>query len=86
MIEPFRTTGKHGIELNEYKNEFSLIACYEGKNGKFWQTWCKKKIGKDSYSDSDYPVKIMLGDKKRAKEVLEKILAILTNDEESIPF
>ena len=50
MTELLRTRGKNGLEINVYKEEFSLIATHEGKDGNHYQQWGKAKIGKDSYS------------------------------------
>lgn len=74
-----RTLGKHGIELNEYKGELSLIATYEATNGTHYAQWGKQKIGKDKYSDKDRPVKVILGDKNTATGVLVAILKAITD-------
>lgn len=90
MSEPIRTIGKYGIELTEYKGEFGLTACYEGKDGKFYQSWGKQRIGKDSYSDKDRPVKVILGDRKSAIAALQMVLAELgapaPAQDDDIPF
>ncbi len=78
-----KTLGKNGLEINEYKREFSLIATYEGKDGKFYQQWGKAKIGKDSYGEKDRPFKIVLGDKLDAERVLLKVLREITGLEYS---
>jgi hypothetical protein len=84
MGESIRTVGKNGIEVQEYKGEFSLIATHEGKEGKFWQDWGKVKIGKDSYSDKDRPIKVLLGDKVTAVATLLMVLKEITGQEYNI--
>ncbi len=78
MTEAIRTIGKYGIELTEYKGEFGLTACYEGQDGKFWQSWGRMRIGKDKYSEKDRPVKVILGDRATAIAVLETVIAELS--------
>ena len=81
------TLGKHGVELNEYKGELSLIATYEATNGTHYAQWGKTKIGKDKatgearYSEKDRPVKVILGDKNTATGVLVAILKAITNED-----
>ena len=77
MAEPIRTIGKCGIELTEYKGEYGLTACYEGRDGKFYQQRGKVRIGKDAYSEKDRPVKVILGDRATAIAVLETLIADL---------
>ena len=79
MDEAIRTIGKHGFYLDEYKGEFSLIAAYEGQDGKLYKTWGKAKIGKDKYSDKDRPFKVILGDKKMAVAALRKVIEELSD-------
>lgn len=78
MADSIRTTGKNGIEVSEYKGEFSLTATYEGKDGKMWQQWGKVRVGKDSYSEKDRPFKCILGDKTTAEAVLLTALKEIT--------
>ena len=84
------TLGKHGVELNEFKGELSLIATYEAANGTHYQQWGKTKIGKDKYSDKDRPVKIILGDKKMAianlLTILKEISGLDYAPKEDAPF
>ena len=77
-MDTIRTMGKNGVELVEYKGEYSLIASYEGTGGKFWQKWGKERVGKDSYSDKDRPIKCVLGDKTTAAATCLLILQELT--------
>ena len=75
LDEAIRTIGKQGFFVDEYKGEYSLTAAYEATNGTFYRTWAKEKVGKDKYSDKDRPVKVILGDKKTAAAVLQKVLS-----------
>jgi len=89
MSEAIKTRGENGLEINVYKEEFSLIATHEGKDGNYYQQWGKAKIGKDSYSDKDRPFKIILGDKWDAERVLLEVLHQITGNkysEEDAPF
>ena len=83
MSEAIKTLGKNGLEINEYKGEFSLIATYEGKDGKSYRQWGKPKIGKTDYGDKDRPFKIILGDKLDAERALLKVLREITGLEYS---
>lgn len=95
MSAPIRTIGKNGVELTEYKSEYGLTACYEGKDGKFYQQWGKVKVGKDVYSDKDRPVKVILGDRGTAIATLNMLISELTHtasgtkppiSDEDVPF
>ena len=77
MSKQITTLGKHGLEIEIYKETISLVATYQGKDGKFYAKWGKEKIGKDSYSDSARPFKIVLGDHNMALKTLRAILAEL---------
>ena len=81
LDEAIRTIGKHGFFVDEYKGEYSLTAAYEATNGTFYRKWAKEKVGKDAYSDKDRPVKVILGDKKTAVAVLQKVIAELGDEE-----
>jgi hypothetical protein len=76
-----KTSGKNGILLEEYNGEYGLTATYEGKDGKDWAQWGKAKISKDSYSDKDRPIKVVLGDKATAIDCLTKIINALNNED-----
>lgn len=76
-METIRTTGKNGVELTEYNGDYGLTATLEGRDGKFWQQWGKVRVGKDSYSDKDRPIKVVLGDRATAIGVLRTLLAEL---------
>ena len=80
-----KTIGKNGVELSEYKGEYGLTATYEGKDGKDYQQWGKVRIGRDSYSDKDRPVKVILGDKATALAALAEIIAALKSPDAAGP-
>jgi len=86
-MEAIRTIGKCGIELTEWKGEYGLTACYEGKDGKFYQQWGKVRIGKESYSEKDRPVKVILGNRATAIATLNMLLKELgaTQQQPSVP-
>jgi len=79
MDEAIKTLGKHGFYLDEYKGEWSLIAAYEGQDGKLYKTWGKAKMGKTAYSDKDRPFKVILGDKKMAVAALQRAIEELSD-------
>ena len=81
MSEAIKTLGKNGLEINVYKEDFSLIATCERKDGNRYQQWGKAKIGKDLYSDKDRPFKIILGDKLDAERVLLEVLHQITGSD-----
>ena len=81
LDEAIRTIGKQGFFVDEYKGEYSLTAAYEATNGPFYRKWAKKRIGKDKYTDKGSPVKVILGDKKTAVAVLQKVIAELAGEE-----
>ena len=78
------TSKGYGVELECYKGLYSLRLDREYNDKWYWVS-CRLVYGQE-LAEKATPVKIVLGDKKRAKEVLEKILATIDNDEESIPF
>ena len=80
-----KTIGKHGVELTEYKGEYGLTATYEGKDGKDYQQWGKVRIGRDSYSDKDRPVKVILGDREAALNALKTIIEALKSPDDAGP-
>ncbi len=92
----FLTNEKYssGFVLNEYKDEFSLIAAREGKNGSIFQQWGDLEVGKDK--TKRLPVAIRLGDRATAIQVLREVLGELEGeggrsepppiDDEDVPF
>lgn len=85
MDEIIKTGEKSGIKVEEYNGIISLSAQREG-NGKYWGEWAKYKKGKNEYQEKDWPVKVTLGTKENALEVLRQIAVaagVLSND---VPF
>ena len=55
-----KTTEYDGIELNEYKGQYSLNAIQiskDGKDGKEYKRWRKVSKGRDEYADKATPMK-----------------------------
>ena len=68
-----------GVGIDEYQGNISLVAGYEGKDGKIQLEWVRgqhydKEAKKKVPDDKDRPLKIYLGSKERAIEVLEALL------------
>jgi hypothetical protein len=89
MGEIISTGTSSGVELQEYKGNYSLVLKNEN-NGKYWDVWAKYRKGKDLYQDKDWPVKVILGDKKTAIGVLQMLLKELQGADEQnqddVPF
>ena len=85
MSESIRTIGKHGVEMQEYKGEFSLISVREGQDGKFYQQWARYRMGKEKYADKDWPIKVSLGDRATAAAVLQLLLKQVLGEDPAIP-
>ena len=81
----FLTGEKDGIAVEEYNGKWSIIAMHNG-----YKEWAKYKVGKDKYADKDWPVKVNIGNRDKAIEVLELILAEIRGgdspDGEDVPF
>ena len=72
------TTKGYGIELEHYKGVYSLRLDREWKDKWYWVK-CKLVFGRDEeLAETATPVKIVLGDKARAKAVLEQLLGALS--------
>jgi hypothetical protein len=81
----YLTGEKDGIAVEEYNGKWSLVAMYNG-----YKQWAKYKIGRDAYKEKDLPVKVTLGNRDKAIEVLTAILAVIRGGEnvdgEDAPF
>jgi hypothetical protein len=64
-----------GVVLNEYRNEFSLVAAKQ-KDGKTYMEWMfpQKKDGSKEPIDKSLPWKIKLGNKEEAIKLLRFFL------------
>ena len=83
-----QTTEYDGIKIEEYNGVFSLTA-QRVKDDNFYPVWAKYKKNKTEYQGKDWPVKVILGDKEKAKTVLLNMLAELgeqKQDNSDIPF
>ncbi len=75
----------YGIELQEYKGKYSLISCREA-NGTMYQQWARYRVGKDKLADKEWPVKVVLGNIKQARQALSQLLDQLCDDKEDEDF
>ncbi|HHT9146875.1 MAG TPA: hypothetical protein ACFYD4_14570 [Candidatus Wunengus sp. YC61] len=80
MSKTIKTVGGFGVTLDEYKGSYSLRQDRE-YNGKWYWVMCKLVFGKEEkLAEKASPIKIPLGDKKKAREVLEAMLGQLCDD------
>jgi hypothetical protein len=70
-----------GVVLNEYRNEFSLVAAKQ-KDGKTYMEWMfpQKKDGSKQPIDKSLPWKIKLGNKEEAIKLLRYFLEKLEGE------
>lgn len=61
-IDKYSVTG-----IEDYNGKLSIVLGYE-KDGEFKPKWCKQEFGKGN--EKNVPVKIPLGDKEKAMEIL----------------
>ncbi len=75
------TTYGDGILLNEYRNEFSLVAA-KSKDGEIYMEWVfpQKRDGSKEPITKSLPWKIKLGSKTEAIKVLKFFLEKLEGD------
>ena len=75
------TTYGDGILLNEYRNEFSLVAA-KSKDGEIYMEWVfpQKRDGSKEPINKSLPWKIKLGPKTEAIKVLKFFLEKLEGD------
>lgn len=66
-----------GLALDEYNGVFSLAACNRSDGGTIYLQWCKLMLGKDKLSEKSNPVKVELGTRFEAIEVLHRLLEML---------
>ena len=84
----YRTTDYDGVRLSEYNGKYSIEALKASKDGKFYSIWAKYRNGKDSYQEKNWPVKVILGDREKAKTTLLKMIAEIgeSDVQENAPF
>ena len=63
-----------GIFLQEYKDEFFLMAGGEGKEGSNWKKWVFPQLKSREPAVKAIPLQIRLGDRVQAKKLLEAFL------------
>jgi len=83
-MKEFRTTDYDGIRLSEYNGTYSIEAL-RVKDDNFYQVWAKYKKNKEEYQVKDWPIKVVLGDKEKAKIMLLNMLAELGEQQTDIP-
>jgi hypothetical protein len=81
MSEIITTDGKNGVKLEEYNGVYSISACYNG-----YVQWGKMKVSKTDYADKDRPVKVVLGNKETAAQVLRELLTAIGQPDGDCPF
>jgi len=71
--------GDHVI-MEEYNEQYSIIAARKGKDGAIWKEWVFPQDGDRKPRDKAIPLKVFLGGHAQAIKVLEYMLAELRND------
>lgn len=79
------------VRLSEWKGAISIETGYEDKAGNVVLEWIlaehyDKAAGKKVPNDKNTPLKIYLGSKERAIEVLEALVDQLKGQDSNIPF
>lgn len=84
-----------GIALNQYNNEYSIVQARKSQDGDIWMEWCHP-AKKDGPGEKKFPLKVSLGMKEQAVQILEKIIYMIEGrseprqdskvDDSSIPF
>jgi hypothetical protein len=73
------------IQLQEYKDTFSLVEGYINREGVFKPQFCKRSFGKDK-PEKPAPLSIKCGNKEGLKALAHFILEYLGEQEEEEPF
>lgn len=68
---------KSGIQLDEYNDQYSLVAAYETKEGKIMQKWCFASTKDKKPSEKSMPWKLILGTREEAIKVLTGFIEML---------
>ena len=71
----YLTGEKEGVAVEEYNGKWTLVSMYNG-----YKQWAKYKIGKDAYKEKDLPVKVSLGTRDKAIEILTAALREIRGD------
>jgi hypothetical protein len=80
-MDTIRINKYNVVQLSEYNGTWSLVLGWEDKGGNFKPTFCEREFGKGNLKK--VPVKIELGDKAKAIEVLSAFIEELGG---SVPF
>ena len=75
FIELDETKGR-GIAISIYKNEYGIVSASKTKSGEIWMDWCYP-ASKNGPSDKRFPLKITLGLKEQAVQLLEKLIYMI---------
>ncbi len=73
---------KSGIQLDEYNDQYSLVAAYESRDGKINQKWCyaqskDKQTNEKKPSEKAMPWRLTLGTREEAIKVLTGFIEML---------
>ena len=84
-----KTAVKAGVQLQDYKGQISIVSGSQDDTGKINLEWIRgehwdAQVRKKVPNEKNTPLKIYLGSKERAIEVLTALLSELTG--ESVPF
>ncbi|NCP03494.1 MAG: hypothetical protein GW861_08985 [Deltaproteobacteria bacterium] len=68
-----------GVMLNKYQETYSLIAAKkgQGEKGTVYMTWCYPQLKGNTIAEKAIPMKITLGGRQTAINILKEILAQL---------
>ena len=73
---------KVGCVLEEYQGSYNICAAQQGQDGKIYLRWCYNQTKERKPSEKTVPVKIGLGSKDQAIEMLETFVSILKGEGE----
>jgi len=79
-------TGQYGaLKLQKYKGTWEVVACRKGggTDGVWYEQWAYPQIYRNKEKtpmDKAFPQKIVLGDDRKAREVLTRLLTMLQRE------
>ena len=76
---------KVGCVLEEYQGSFNVCAAQQGKDEKIYLRWCYNQTSERKPSEKTTPVKVGLGTKQQAIEILESFLSVLKEGQPIMP-
>ena len=92
MSEIIKTGVSQGVILEDYKGSYSLVSAWEDKDGKVNLKWGKFEVYDNktkTKSEKNLPVKIYIGNRDMAIEVLGELINRIKGKPESsedVPF